>query len=307
MQVDNAQSVIISAGSYDIATFSYVYDVNNTVIAQRGVRGSAGLATWGMSGCHGVAVFGGHTNQTQVDWVAMFHASGGLTSDRLDEFLAHVARQIPQPGGNFEWVVVLSQGDESAQTSSWTGTGAHAANCTLFNVQATHVHIINGPAPGGSHDAFAVDFAGHWGALGGNIVSAPPWSVAPRHAGVVRIGNPPKKSGCCCFITTACCQHLGLADDCVELETLRAYRDEVLATTEQGRRDIDQYYRQAPAIVTRLDARADCAQVYGAIYRDYLLPAVRSIQAGQHEQAYRVYKTLVADLTGYLDGTERAD
>ena len=38
-----------------------------------------------------------------------------------------------------------------------------------------------------------------------------------------------------CFITTACCEALGLDDDCFELRTLRRYRDQVLAKTA-GRR-----------------------------------------------------------------------
>ena len=39
-----------------------------------------------------------------------------------------------------------------------------------------------------------------------------------------------------CFITTACCETLGLADDCFELRTLRRYRDEVLAKQPGGSR-----------------------------------------------------------------------
>ena len=38
-----------------------------------------------------------------------------------------------------------------------------------------------------------------------------------------------------CFITTACCETLGLADDCFELRTLRRYRDEVLAKRARWR------------------------------------------------------------------------
>lgn len=116
MQVDAAASTLSQVGAYEIAVYSGVYDVNNTQIVQRpiGQGGAQGLATWGLSGCHGAAVFGGQQNQTHVAWLAMFHSSGGLTSERLIEFIAHLGITLPQPGGNFEWVLVMSQGDESA-------------------------------------------------------------------------------------------------------------------------------------------------------------------------------------------------
>ncbi len=45
-----------------------------------------------------------------------------------------------------------------------------------------------------------------------------------------------------CFITTACCEVLGLDDDCFELRTLRRYRDQVLAARPGGDADIARYY-----------------------------------------------------------------
>ena len=55
-----------------------------------------------------------------------------------------------------------------------------------------------------------------------------------------------------CFITTACCQTLGLDDDCFELRTLRRYRDRVLALRPGGAGDIAAYYELAPQILARL-------------------------------------------------------
>lgn len=308
MQVDAAATTLSLVGAYEIAVYSGVYDVNNTQIVQRpiGQGGAQGLATWGLSGCHGVAVFGGQQNQAQVDWLAMFHSSGGLTIDRLTEFLGHLGATVPQPGGNFEWVLVMSQGDETAQTGSWTTLQQNAPQSVLFNAHPTQVYTMNGPAPGGSGNAFAVDFAGHWGTLGGNIINAPMWPVAPRHHGQVRIAHAAGKRGCC-YLSSACCEHLGLPDDCDELETLRRYRDDVLARTREGRRDIETYYRQAPEIVRQIEALASRKQIYSVIYSAYLLPAVQLIQAGDNEKAYRVYKALVADLTRYLDMNDSRD
>src|SRR6476646_10620356 len=43
--------------------------------------------------------------------------------------------------------------------------------------------------------------------------------------------TPPAKG---CFLTTACCEVLGLSDDCFELRTLRRYRDRVLIAMPGG-------------------------------------------------------------------------
>ena len=54
------------------------------------------------------------------------------------------------------------------------------------------------------------------------------WAVEKKEALAKSLDDdkctPPAKG---CFLTTACCEVLGLADDCFELRTLRRYRDEV--------------------------------------------------------------------------------
>lgn len=107
-------------------------------------------------------------------------------------------------------------------------------------------------------------------------------------------------SGCskCCFITTAVCQSLGLPDDCPELQALRWYRDEVLAQTESGRRDIDTYYRIAPRIVAQINQREDPAGLYRDLHRNSISPAVTAIRAGDMQRAYDVYLKMLRDLTG---------
>lgn len=56
-----------------------------------------------------------------------------------------------------------------------------------------------------------------------------------------------KKEGC--FLTTACVNYAGLPDDCFELQTLRNFRDNYLASTAEGQDLIELYYREAPIIV----------------------------------------------------------
>ena len=312
MQVDEKESFLSAPGQYRIAVFEFSYSINSVEIAQRVIGAPKGLATWGMSGCYGVAVFGGQKNNPQVEFLAMFHASGGLDTDRLKEFLKHISSKVPQPGDSFQWVLVFSQGDEVGEGFLWNQLKKDAVKTLLFGKKPLNVYFLDGPAPGGSKNAFAVDFDGHWGTLGNQFSNnemfnnMPSWCSAPRETGDVRIVNPPERRGCC-YISSACCQHLGLPDDCEELETLRKYRDDVLLLTHEGRRDIESYYRQAPEIVRRLEGLANCEQVYSVIYRSYLVRAVQLIQAVENEKAHRVYKTLVADLTQYLDMSERPD
>ena len=49
-----------------------------------------------------------------------------------------------------------------------------------------------------------------------------------------------------CYITSACVRARGLPDDCLEMETLRAFRDGYLASQPGGREDIEEYYAKAP-------------------------------------------------------------
>ena len=98
-----------------------------------------------------------------------------------------------------------------------------------------------------------------------------------------------------CFITTACCETLGLADDCFELRTLRRYRDEVLAKAPGGAREIAAYYRLAPQILARLpnDARGT---ILGSVYARYILPASLATALGLNALAHRLYVRMLDEL-----------
>ena len=80
-----------------------------------------------------------------------------------------------------------------------------------------------------------------------------------------------------CFITTACCETLGLADDCFELRMLRRYRDEVLAKRPGGAGEIAAYYALAPLILARLPHEAR-EQRLRSVYARYILPASLAAQ-----------------------------
>jgi hypothetical protein len=98
-----------------------------------------------------------------------------------------------------------------------------------------------------------------------------------------------------CFITTACCEVLGLDDDCFELRTLRRYRDDVLADEPGGAADITAYYELAPLILARLPKEARKARLR-AVYARYILPAALAAHLGLNALAYRLYRLMLGTL-----------
>ena len=56
-----------------------------------------------------------------------------------------------------------------------------------------------------------------------------------------------------CYITTAVCDSLNKPDNCLELNLLRDYRDNILISEEGGADLIDEYYDIAPTIVKRIN------------------------------------------------------
>ena len=98
-----------------------------------------------------------------------------------------------------------------------------------------------------------------------------------------------------CFITTACCETLGLPDDCFELRTLRRYRDEVLAKRPAGVEQIAAYYRLAPLILARLPQEARERRLR-YVYARYILPAALAAKYGLNTLAYRLYVRMLDEL-----------
>jgi hypothetical protein len=98
-----------------------------------------------------------------------------------------------------------------------------------------------------------------------------------------------------CFITTACCEVLGLDDDCFELRSLRRYRDEVLAKQPEGTAAIERYYAQAPVILARLSADTREPRLL-SVYARFVLPAAIAARLGLNGLAYRLYVRMLDEL-----------
>lgn len=94
-----------------------------------------------------------------------------------------------------------------------------------------------------------------------------------------------------CFITTAMVDHFGLADDGVELTTLRNFRDTYMKSTEQGKKEVEEYYQLARDIDGKLRSIKD-ETVWEKI-RSFINDAVFAIQAKNNLEAYFIYKNLV--------------
>jgi len=98
-----------------------------------------------------------------------------------------------------------------------------------------------------------------------------------------------------CFITTACCEMVGLDDDCFELTTLRAFRDRVLAPTADGRRDIRLYYALAPLVLDEMRRRGEQPRLLH-LYFSHILPCALGAKLGLVALPHRLYRDMMQRL-----------
>lgn len=101
--------------------------------------------------------------------------------------------------------------------------------------------------------------------------------------------------GTVCFLTTACCSHKGLPDNCYELESLRKFRDTYLKEQSYGEKLIRAYYRDAPGYVKKLNEQPDKDELYENIYQQ-ILEIVRLLEAEKYTDAVVDYMFMVYSL-----------
>lgn len=96
-------------------------------------------------------------------------------------------------------------------------------------------------------------------------------------------------SGSFCFISTVICGYFGKSDDCVELNTLRSYRDNWLRNQPEGPQLIAEYYNNAPLIVSKL-RKSDNYTIYCQyLWDNYLNPCLSLIANNQFEACKELY------------------
>lgn len=99
-----------------------------------------------------------------------------------------------------------------------------------------------------------------------------------------------------CFLTTAAVHTIGLADDCWELRTLRAFRDGPLAQMSGGATLTADYYVRAPRIVEAISARPDAARVWLATYWTGVVPCALAARLGMKRLATAMYRRMTLRL-----------
>ena len=99
-----------------------------------------------------------------------------------------------------------------------------------------------------------------------------------------------------CFITTACIQAKGLTDDCLELNTFRAFRDGYIKTLPNGDQIIREYYEIAPRIVAAINRIKNSKKVYIDLYERLVLKTLELIQRGENEEAFKNCLEIVNEL-----------
>lgn len=108
-----------------------------------------------------------------------------------------------------------------------------------------------------------------------------------------------------CYVTTATCMALDLGTDCEELNLLKAYRDDVLMKTEDGRSLVAKYYNIAPTIVKRIDALQDAKEIYVSLYHEYIEKCIACLRNKESERCLSIYSEMVEKLTDRFVRTNR--
>lgn len=111
--------------------------------------------------------------------------------------------------------------------------------------------------------------------------------IAQKGVETTQAANPKKKG---CFITTAICEGQGKPDDCDELETLRAFRDDFMSSKRPDL--LREYYETAPAIVEKIAQKPESQFIYDMLRTRFLEPAITAVKAGDNEKALTIYAAL---------------
>jgi hypothetical protein len=99
-----------------------------------------------------------------------------------------------------------------------------------------------------------------------------------------------------CFLTTACVFAQGLPDDCLELRTLRQFRDDHVSRTPGGVLLIQSYYTTAPRIILGIESESGHEVHYRTLWRELVHPCVTLIECGRKASALDRYQQIVMDL-----------
>ena len=184
-------------------------------------------------------------------------------------------------------------GELNADTASYLSSAADGGDAvsavtdTLANGISSIADSLAGEAGGLAAEAIGTTIGDTFVEYGGSAMAN---AAAEEAASVAAAEGAASIGGSWCFLTTAVCEYQGKPDDCYELQTLRKFRDSWLKENHPG--DIETYYAHAPAIVTKIKALPNAAELFDKMYYSYILPAVNSIAVGDNKAAYFTYRQL---------------
>lgn len=99
-----------------------------------------------------------------------------------------------------------------------------------------------------------------------------------------------------CFITTASIEANGLTDDCYELNTLRAFRDEYVRNLPNGDQIVREYYETAPRIIAGINEMENSREIYLTLYEHLVTKSLNFIHSGEKVKAFMNYLKVVNEL-----------
>ncbi len=102
-----------------------------------------------------------------------------------------------------------------------------------------------------------------------------------------------EKKDTICYITTALCNILNFPDNCIYLETLRNFRDNILKTNEIYKELLNQYDTIGPLISKNLLKDENNNIIAGNILNNYIIPICKCINEYEHNDAISKYKNMV--------------
>jgi len=105
------------------------------------------------------------------------------------------------------------------------------------------------------------------------------------------------KDDSACYLTTACVRAMELPDNCLELTTLRGFRDRILMPDSYGRKAVQEYYEIAPEIVQAVSRQSNAQGIWQDVYKD-VSHAVFLVLSGDFEGAFKHYQQMTMGLKG---------
>lgn len=104
-----------------------------------------------------------------------------------------------------------------------------------------------------------------------------------------------------CYLTTIMCQLLGFQDNNYYLNTLRAFRDNVMKTNINYAPLLLAYDVIGPTIAEKLSEDKNGKVIAKTFFDKYIIPSVMAIYRGKTQKAIDIYTTMTTTLAEYYN------